>query len=286
MLLLIVLFFIIAIVILFLVMIRVFNTSPVPYSSSPDDLGIPYETVHFPTQRELQLHGWWIPCNDGNKRPVLVLLHGWRRNAERMMPYIKALHERYNLFVFDSRNHGKSDSDSFSSMPRFSEDIIAALNYLDLEKHNAYSGKTGLLGLSMGGGAAIHAASFDTRVSSVVTVGAFANPGEVMRLEYRKRHIPYYPFVFLVFIYMQYRIGQKFSRFAPASRIGHSQAKFLLIHGREDQTVPYSQAESLLMAAKSDAAELWEIPNAGHSDCHKFPGFWEKIEQHLFETLG
>lgn len=280
-----VLFFIVVFFILFLFLIRVFNTRPVPYDSNPADLGIPYETVRFPTRRNLYLHGWWIPASDGRNRPTVVLLHGWRRNAARMLPYVEALHTRFNLFVFDSRNHGKSDSDDFSSMPRFSEDILASLDYLQKERSLAYSGAIGLLGLSMGGAAAIHAASFDPRIRSVVTVGAFADPGEVMRLEYRKRHIPYYPLVYLVFEYFQFRIGQRFSQFAPLHRIGNSAARFLLIHGTDDQTAPFEQAERLEQAAVKNNAVLWAIRGAGHSNCHEFPGYWEKIAQFYSDTL-
>ena len=271
--------------IMFLLMIRVFKTLPVDYTANPKDLDLPYETVRFPTRNELQLHGWWIPQKEGMNKPVLILLHGWRRNAERMMPYIQALNG-YNLFVFDSRNHGKSDSDTFSSMPRFAEDLIAALDHLDHDLAGRHSGKYGVIGLSMGGAAAIYAASLDDRLSAVVTVGAFANAADVMRREYRKRHIPYFPLVYLVFEYFQYHIGLRFKEFAPENNIGKSKARFLLVHGKLDETAPYSHAERLQAAACSGQAELLTLAGAGHSDCHEAALFWPAVNAFLDRFLG
>lgn len=267
---------VVLIIILFALMARVFKTVPVPYTSSPADEGIPFETVHFNTSRGLRLHAWWIPGEEGDGRPVVILVHGWRRNAERMMPYIKALHSHYKLLVFDSRNHGKSESDNFTSMPKFTEDILAALNYIDT-KEDCRGGSRSLLGLSMGGGAAIYAAAQDQRINNVVTIGAFANPEDIMVREYRKRYIPYFPLVYILHVYFQWRIGVRFKEFAPENQIKYSDARFLIIHGEKDETTPFSHAERLLAASKDSRTELYSMKEAGHSNCHTFTGFWEKI---------
>lgn len=263
--------------IMFFLMIRVFKTIPVDYAATPRDLNLHYEAVRFSTMNDLQLHGWWIPHGNGVEKPVVILLHGWRRNAERMMPYIQALHGRYNLLVFDSRNHGKSDSDTFSSMPRFAEDLVSALDHLDNGLAGRHNGNYGVIGLSMGGAAAIYAASHDDRISCVVPVGAFANAADVMRREYRKRHIPYFPLVYLVFEYFQYHIGLRFNEFAPENNIGKSKARFLLVHGKLDETAPFSHAERLLSAAREGQAELQPLDEAGHSNCHDSTRFWPAV---------
>lgn len=271
---------------MFYLMTRAFNTIPVDYTENPGDLGMDYASVRFPTKNNLSLHGWWIPAKNGPDKPLLILLHGWRRNCKRMLPYAEALHADYNLFVFDSRNHGKSDSDTFSSMPRFTEDIIAALDYLQEEYSGKHSGETGIIGLSMGGAAAIYAAALDERIKSVVTVGAFANAADVMRQEYSKRHIPYFPLVYLVFEYFQYHIGLRFREFAPENNIGKSKADFLIVHGKVDQTAPFSHAERLIASARDGKASLLAIDHAGHSDCHEFDSFWPGVKAFLIKTLN
>ena len=191
---------------------------------------------------------WWIPSanNSPNKDKTILLVHGWNRNLGRMMPYIKQLHpEGYNLFVFDARNHGSSDTDGLSSMPKFAEDIIAALDYLEnslIQK----GGKIGVIGLSMGGSATIYAAATDKRINPIVTVGAFAHPADVMKLEMKKRHIPYFPFVWLFLKIAEYKIGFRFNDIAPVNNIHKVDAKILLIHGRLDETTPFEHAEKLI----------------------------------------
>jgi len=270
---------------LFFKMTSAFHTDPVDYTANPGDLGLEYRVVKIPTRNDLMLTGWWIPADDGERKPLLLLLHGWRRNMERMMPYIRALHGEYNLLAFDSRNHGKSGSDTFSSMPRFAEDIVSALNFVEGSYNRNFSGEIGIIGLSMGGAASIYAASRDNRLKGVVTVGAFASPAEVMRLEYRKRHIPYFPMVYLVFEYFQYHMKQRFSRVAPEKNIEAAEAHLLIVHGTNDRTAPFSHAGRLVTAARNGNAELLPIEGAGHSDCHEHESFWPAVKGFLERTL-
>ncbi len=51
-----------------------------------------------------------------------------------MLPFASVLHRAgYALLLFDARNHGKSDPDDFSSMPKFSEDLGHAIDWLDAQ---------------------------------------------------------------------------------------------------------------------------------------------------------
>ncbi len=112
-------------------------------------------------------------------------------------------------------------------MPKFAEDIIAALDYLEnslIQK----GGKVGVIGLSMGGSATIYAAATDKRINPIVTVGAFAHPADVMKLEMKKRHIPYFPFVWLFLKIAEYKIGFRFNDIAPVNNIHKVDAKILL----------------------------------------------------------
>jgi len=258
---------------------RVYSYSRKPHEITPEDFGIPYEEVHIPTANNRQLYGWWIPANCESSRPgaTLILAHGWGRNVERMLPYVRNLHPKgYNLLAFDLRGHGSSDRDAYPNMLKFSEDIRAAVDYL-VTLAPEYSVCIGVLGLSVGGGAAIHAAAVDERIRVAVTVGAIAHPVDVMRTEFTKRHVPYYPVGWLMLNYLQIRMGVNFDRIAPVSVIPRAQAKILLIHGDRDMVVPVGEARRLLSAGASDAVHLWIVPDKGHSDCNEHPGFWERV---------
>lgn len=273
---------IIASAILWYAMLNGFKNPVRKHDRWPSDLGINFSEINFKTENDRNLYGWWI---DGNKdAPLLILVHGWGRNCGRMLPYIEKLYkEGYNLLAFDSRNHGISDKDEFSSMPKFTEDILAAINFA--EKKKTYT-SIGLIGLSIGGAASIFAAAKDKRIKSVVTVGAFGSPKEVMLKPLKDRHIPSIPFTWLLFIYLQKAIGKKFSEFAPENFISKAEASFFIIHGTNDLTVDINQAHRLKNAAKPGKATLWEIQGRGHSDCHEEKDYWPKISNFLAETLN
>jgi len=257
------------------------------HRSTPEEFGIRFQEIRFPTANDCNLYGWWMPAPKAefDSAPTLILAHGWGRNVDRMLPYIRNLRPgNYHLLAFDARNHGSSDSDRYSSLPKFAEDIRAAVDFVE-KQVGAPATKIGVLGLSLGGAAAIYAAALDQRISSVVTVGAFAHPAEIMRLESRRRHIPYFPVVLLMFQYVQFKIGARFEQIAPVNNIRKTDARILLVHGEQDTIVPLEQAGKLAAAGNPERVVLWKLPGRGHSDCHLHPEFWRKVDAFLHRAL-
>ena len=246
---------------------------------TPAKYGFDFEEIIIPTKNDRNLYGWWVPSDNPNneKKPTIILVHGWSRNVDRTMAFIKKLHPAgYNLLAFDSRCHGKSDDDKFSSMVKFMEDIRATIDFSE-NLPNVDADKIGVLGLSIGGAGSIYAASLDKRIKSVVTVGAFSHPSRVMEIEFKKRKIPQFPFVWLIFKYMEYRIGAKFDDIAPSNNIAKTNAGVFLIHGVDDATAPVLHADDLYQAGNPDKVKLWKIEGKGHSGCNHHPEFWDKV---------
>ncbi len=266
---------------------RLYKNPKTPHTATPAECGIAFQEIAFPTRNGCRLYGWWMPAQGetAEAAPVLILVHGWGRNVERMLPYIQNLHARgYHLLAFDARNHGSSDSDGHSSLPKFAEDIRAAIDFVGtLRAANAE--RIGIVGVSLGGAAAIYAAAHDPRIRSVVTIGAFAHPGEIMRLEFQKRHLPYFPLVWLMFKYIQFKIGARFDQIAPMNNIGKASARILLIHGEQDVVIPVEQAKKLKQAGDPERVVLRVLPARGHSDCHLEDGFWQNVDTFLRQTL-
>jgi pimeloyl-ACP methyl ester carboxylesterase len=258
-----------------------------PHTTTPAAFDIPFSEVRFATRHERHLYGWWVPAHQAapDPAPILILVHGWGRNVERTMPYVRHLHRMgYDLLAFDLRNHGSSDPDRYPNLLMFSEDIRAAVDFV-VGRTAGEPRPIGVIGLSVGGGAAIHAAARDDRISSVVTIGALAHPVDVMRPEFEKRHVPYFPVVWLTLAYLQLRIGARFDRFAPGNVIEKARARMLLVHGEADVVVPVEQARKLATAGNPATIRLWAIPGRGHSDCHDQPDFWQRIDAFLREAI-
>ncbi len=254
-----------------------------PHRKTPADVGIPFTEVNFPTQNDCHLYGWWIPVSTPgtHRAPVIILMHGWGQNVEFFLPLIEMLHSHgYHLLAFDARNHGSSDSDGYANMLKFAEDVLAAVNFV-VKDFNDLTAWIGVIGFSIGGAAAIYAAASEPQIRRVVTIGAFAHPAEVMKVEFRKRHIPYFPVVWLLFQFIQLKIGARFKHIAPMNHIARTTAEILLIHGTEDKIVPVEQALVLQEHGNPERTRLWLVEHAGHFDCLNHPEFPRRLNTFL-----
>ena len=266
-----------------LVMMVGWRNRRVCHRRDPGSLGFGFEAVRFPTAGAKALYGWWIPSGETGA-PVVILVHGWGRNVARVLPYVAMLHPAgFDLLAFDARHHGSSDGDTFASMPKFSEDIRAAVDEIAKHGHPAPEA-VGVLGLSVGGSAAIHASAHDSRIAAVATVGAFANPRDPRATLGRFWWI-LAPGLPLAFRFVEWRIGVRFSAIAPENVIAESRARFLLIHGMADTVVPVAHACRLASAA-GPAARFWILPGRGHSDTHLEAGMGETLTGFFRQALS
>lgn len=249
------------------------------FTKTPADLNIMYDDVVIPTVNDKMLHGWWIQSDsaDGYNRPLIILMHGWGRTAERMLPCVKALYpEHYNLLAIDARNHGLSGGDGFSTMAKFGEDIQAAVQWAMAEK-GIESGRIAVMGHSIGGAGTIYAASRNNNIKAIVTVGAFADPEKLMSRQYQEMlHLPKFPFIWLTMRYMEWHLGLKFRDIAPKNIISRIGGSVLIIHGDKDNVVPVEDAY-LLIPEPNDRRQRWILEGKNHSDCSTYPGFWDRV---------
>ena len=225
--------------------------------------GLPWREVRLPTVNGKHLFGWFIPA--GERAPALVVMHGWGGNAGMMLPLAAPLHKRgYALLLVDARCHGQSDDDSFASLPRFAEDIDAALAWL-AGQPEVDAARLGVIGHSVGAGAALLAASRRRDLRAVVSLAAFAHPAGMMRRWLASKRIPHWPFGAYILAYVQRVIGFRFDDIAPCHTIARVTCPVLLVHGLEDDTVPVDEARQIHAARSSDAVELLLVPGS-HDD--------------------
>ncbi len=228
---------------------------------SPADFGLAFEAVSIPTAGNKHLFGWFVPA-PSRPAPAVVLLHGWGGNAEMMLPLAPRLHRAgYGVLAFDARCHGRSDPDSFASLPRFAEDLEHALEWL-ARKPGADPARLAVLGHSVGAGAALLVASRSDKVAAVISVAAFAHPESMMRRFLASRKIPHRPLGRYILRHVEDTIGYRFGDIAPLHTIRRVNCPVLLVHGEEDETVPVEEAHALRAAGKN--AVLYLLPGSGH----------------------
>ncbi|WP_415843729.1 alpha/beta hydrolase [Vreelandella rituensis] len=216
------------------------------------------EAVRFATQRGRWLKGWWLPA--ASPRGHVVLTHGWGANRVTLLPLAPLLLEAgWNVLLFDVRNHGSSDSDTFSSMPRFAEDIDAALAWL---KQMQTVLPTVLIGHSVGAAATLLAASRRDDIAAVVSLASFAHPDGMMRRWLAQKGIPFFPLGWYVLRYVERVIGHRFDAIAPVNTLSRIRCPVLLVHGESDTVIPPDDARTL--ADAGGARVTLRLVEGGH----------------------
>lgn len=251
------------------VLARFFRVRRVGLELGPSDFGLDAEEITIAGPNHRTLKGWFVvsPGTD-RRRPTVLVIHGWNSAASLMLPVASLVHDAgaHALFL-DARGHGRSDDEQFTSMPRFAEDIDAALRWLRGDPR-VEPARVVLLGHSVGAGASLLAASRDPGVAAVVSIAAMAHPGTLMRANMRARGIPG-PVITVILREIERAIGVPFDTFAPISTISRIRAPVLLVHGGRDDVVPPTDA-TRLEEASAGRARLLVIAEADHASLDAF----------------
>lgn len=245
--------------------------------------GLPWREVMVSVANGKQLFGWFIPA--GERAPALVVMHGWGGNAEVMLPLAAPLHAAgFTLLLLDARCHGRSADDSFTSLPRFAEDIEAGLDWL-AGQPEVDAGRLGIIGHSVGAGAALLVAARRPDLGAVVSLAAFADPALMMRRWLASKNIPHWPVGAYILAYVQRVIGYRFDDIAPCRTIARVSCPVLLVHGQDDATVPADEARQIHAAAVGDTVELFVVPGS-HDDYGDIGRQIGRLTEFLQRTLG
>lgn len=135
------------------------------------------------------------------------------------------------------------------SLPRFADDLATALAALRAEPA-IDPRRVALLGHSVGAAACLLHAARGGPVAAVVSLAAFAHPQQVMERWLAEHRIPRRWVGEAILEHVQQVIGERFERIAPLNLVGRIDCPVLLVHGRDDRTVPLADALDLRQAGR------------------------------------
>lgn len=129
----------------------------------PEDAGlVGARSVWIAAPRGRRLFAWYASAQGCEPSPAVVLLHGWGGHAGHLLHAAAALQRAgYAVLLPEARNHGRSDRDDHSSLPRFAEDLGCALDWLKCQPEVDVE-RLAALGHSVGAAAVLLAASQPT----------------------------------------------------------------------------------------------------------------------------
>ncbi len=180
----------------------------------------------------IKLHGLWMPADDP-AAPVLLYLHGSRRNVETNLFRMRQIHE-YGFAVLgvDYRGFGLSTNQLPSEEGAY-EDALAAWNWL--AKHQPERPRY-IYGHSLGGAIAIDLASRVHDAQGLVVEGTFTSIPAV----FETLRWGWLPITALIT-----------QRFDSASKIAKVSAPVLVVHGTADRLILPALAKTLYENATS-----------------------------------
>jgi fermentation-respiration switch protein FrsA (DUF1100 family) len=140
-------------------------------STTPEAAGLTYRDVTFHTSDGVRLSAWFIPSTN-HAAVVTMPGSGSSRGATLGQATVLA-HHGYGVLMVDPRGQGRSGGRAMDAGWYGDRDITAAVTFLQRQP-GVDPARIGVLGLSMGGEAAIGAAAADPAIHAVVTEGATA----------------------------------------------------------------------------------------------------------------
>jgi len=230
-----------------------------PWKYTHDLLGETFREVYFQNSKKQKLHGVYFPYQAVNPHdlPVGTILyaHGNGENVYQLLDWAEQMRSDFqcNVFIFDYAGYGKSEGKP--TAPGILIDGLAALTYLN-QTEKIPTDQIIVYGFSLGGSVAVDLAS-KHEVKALIVESSFTSLGEMGR-----KVFPFLPVEYLLW-----------EQLSSIKKIGNVRCPVFISHGRADQTIPFSQGESLFEAANEPKTfftvpEGWDHHSAPHSEEH------------------
>src|SRR6218665_1159080 len=205
-----------------------------------------FEDVTFAAADGTRLHGWFKDHHE--RRAVVLFLHGNGGNVPLWSYSVDDMIRRHRVaaLVFDYRGYGKSEGTPGED--GLYADTRAARKWL-AERTGVRESDVVLVGRSLGGGVAVHAAS-EVAPRGMVLISTFTTLPAVAGYQF-----PWVPTSLLMS-----------QRFDSLSKIKTYEGPLLSAHGDADRTIPFAMGEALFAAAPSSNKTFIRMPGVGHND--------------------
>jgi len=223
------------------------------YNDTPASFGLTYEDVTLSARGDdLQLAAWYVPNAESSR--AVILVHGRdasKQNAisGKIVELSAALHEAgFAVLMIDMRGHGKSEGDRYSFGVYERYDVLGGVDFLTGEGFNPAS--VGILGISMGGGAAMGAASEEPDIGALVLESSFADLNPLIEEQWENESGM--PMFVLPAVYLMNRLvyGYDLTDVQPVEDLEkYAPGPVLILHCKADEMVGMWHPETLLTAA-------------------------------------
>ncbi len=232
--------------------------------TTPDQVGLAYESVKISTTDNETLHGWFVPAS-GAKATVLFF-HGNAGNISHRINYLSMFNQLgYNLLIFDYRGYGQSSG--APTEPGTYLDAMAVWRYLT-EIKGIPPSRIILFGESLGGAVAAWLAA--RKAPGILVLASVFTSVPDMAAEI-------YPF-------LPVRQIARFN-YNTVESLRSVTCPVLIAHSLQDEIVPFKHGQNLYQMA-SEPKQFLTL-QGGHNDGFIFmqESWIRSLENFITENL-
>lgn len=234
----------------------------------PEDFGLSYEEISLRPSGSDTIHGWFFKPRD-EKTPVLAIFHGNAGNISHRLDWLTPFIKRgFGALLFDYRGYGLSSGSP--SEKAFEEDALAVWDFLVHQKGIAPR-LIVPFGRSLGGAPATFLAA-ERPVGSLVLEGAFGRGKDMAGR---------------IFGFLPFHLVMK-NRWEVAANLSRVRVPVMILHGREDEVVPFSLGERLAQTKGPPKVLWWPVVGGRHLDLQIILGasYYERIGNFVWQAAG
>ena len=200
-------------------------------------------------------------------RGLAVAVHGYSSRAQSMGGFARMYAEEHGMSVLmpDLRGHGESEGNYIGFGWHDRRDLVGWVRNI-AQRDERYDTVV-LHGVSMGA-AAVILASGEPDLPDIVRLAVadcgYSSAWGILEYQLKRRYgLPAFPFLHATDALVRRRAGYSIRQADPLAAIARSRVPFLLIHGTDDEFVPFRMMAELRAACPRVAGAL-EVPGAKH----------------------
>ncbi|KTC64749.1 Bem46 protein (plasmid) [Legionella adelaidensis] len=210
------------------------------------------QEITLKTKDGLNLLAWYKPAVEN--KPTILYFHGNAGNIGYRMPLVrKFLEAGYGVLLLEYRGYGPNEG-SPTELGLYA-DGRAAISFL--HQHGIEGQKIVFFGESLGTGVAVQLAN-EYPVCALVLQSPYTSFTDLARY--------HYPWVWI----------KPRDRYESLDKMAHIKAALLILHGKMDQIVPFSQGWQMYNKA-NEPKKLAAFSYAGHNNLWQMPDFVPQV---------
>lgn len=204
------------------------------------------QAVHFASGSGAEIQGWLVPGLP--EKGAVILIHGFRSDRLSMRGRAWFLNQAgYTVLLFDFQVHGESLGKHITFGYLESRDVAAAVDFI----HREYPDKKmGIIGVSMGGAAALLAQP-PVKVNALVLESVYPDIQHAVedRLTARFGYIGKWGVPWLTW-QLRPRLGIRVDELSPIQKVSRITVPKLIVAGTADRLTHIEEARELFAAAE------------------------------------